>query len=123
MAVANWLLDLACLIACIAAVGAPIDWRGVVVVYALTQLIAVVPFTPGGLGVVEAGLAALLVSYGMPAPAAIATVVLYRALTFWALVPAGWMVWWRLHQRQEAFNAPAEVVPARGHQIKHHTGV
>jgi uncharacterized membrane protein YbhN (UPF0104 family) len=99
LALANWLLDLACLTACIAAVGARIDWRSVVVVYALTQLIALLPFTPGGLGVVEAGLAALLVSYGAPTASAIATVVLYRAITFWALVPAGWVVWWRLSRR------------------------
>jgi uncharacterized membrane protein YbhN (UPF0104 family) len=96
LALANWLLDLACLTACLAAVGAPIEWRDIVVVYALTQLILALPFTPGGLGVVEASLTALLVSYGTPAPSAIATVVLYRAITFWVLVPAGWVVWWRL---------------------------
>jgi hypothetical protein len=105
LALANWLFDMACLIACIAAVGSRIDWRAVVVVYALTQLIAVLPFTPGGLGVVEAGLAALLVCYGTPAPSAIATVVVYRVLTFWALVPAGWVVWWRLDKQRAALGA------------------
>ncbi|HEX4864553.1 MAG TPA: lysylphosphatidylglycerol synthase transmembrane domain-containing protein [Acidimicrobiales bacterium] len=106
LALANWLLDLACLIACIAAVGARIDWRSVVVVYALTQLIAVLPFTPGGLGVVETGLAALLVSYGAPTTSAIATVVLYRAITFWALVPTGWVVWWRISRRHPFAGRP-----------------
>jgi uncharacterized membrane protein YbhN (UPF0104 family) len=106
LALANWLLDMACLIACIAAVGADIHWRGVVVVYALTQLIALLPFTPGGLGVVEAGLTALLVRYGTPAPSAIATVVLYRALTFWVVVPAGWVVWWRLDKGRPTLGAP-----------------
>jgi hypothetical protein len=150
LALANWLLDMACLIACVAAIGAPIDWRDLVVVYALTQLIAVLPFTPGGLGVVEAGLTALLVSYGTPAAAAIATVLLYRALTFWALVPAGWAVWWRIDQRQSTGGLPTytdqqealiaspaigkeiayiaslgepETLPAPGQRIKHHMGV
>lgn len=106
LALANWVLDLACLVACIAAVGSRVDWRSVVVVYALTQLIALLPFTPGGFGVVEAGLAALLVSYGAPAASAIATVVLYRAITFWALVPGGWVVWWRLSRRQTLAGTP-----------------
>jgi hypothetical protein len=106
LALANWLFDLACLIACLAAVGAHVDWRGIVIVYALTQLIAVLPFTPGGLGVVEAGLTALLISYGTPSPSAIATVVVYRALTFWALVPGGWVMWWRLHKARPAIGAP-----------------
>jgi uncharacterized membrane protein YbhN (UPF0104 family) len=112
LALANWLFDMACLIACIAAVSSHIDWRTVVIVYALTQIIAVLPFTPGGLGVVEAGLTALLVSYGTPAPSAIATVVVYRALTFGALVPAGWVVWWRLDKQHPSLAAlrppPAE---------------
>jgi uncharacterized membrane protein YbhN (UPF0104 family) len=106
LALANWLLDMACLVACIAAVGADIDWRGVVVVYALTQMIAVLPLTPGGLGVVEAGFTALLVRYGTAMPSAIAIVVVYRALTFWPLVPAGWVVWWRLDKGRPAVGPP-----------------
>jgi hypothetical protein len=35
-------------------------------------------------------------------PSAIATVVAYRALTLWPLVPAGWVVWWRLDVRHLA---------------------
>jgi uncharacterized membrane protein YbhN (UPF0104 family) len=112
LALANWLLDLACLTACLAAVGAPIDWRDIIVVYALTQLIIALPFTPGGLGVVEASLTALLVSYGTPAPSAIATVVLYRAITFWVLVPAGWVVWWRLDKgSSRKFTAASDLAP------------
>jgi uncharacterized membrane protein YbhN (UPF0104 family) len=110
LALANWLLDLACLTACLAAVDAPIEWRDIVIVYAMTQLILALPFTPGGLGVVEAGLTALLVSYGTPAPSAIATVVLYRTITFWVLVPAGWVVWWRLDKGpSREFNAALDL--------------
>jgi uncharacterized membrane protein YbhN (UPF0104 family) len=106
LALANWLLDLACLVACIAAVGADIDWRRVLVIYALAQMIAALPLTPGGLGVVEAGLAALLVRYGTAMPSAIATVLVYRTLTFWPLVPAGWIVWWRLDKARPAVGPP-----------------
>jgi uncharacterized membrane protein YbhN (UPF0104 family) len=119
LALANWLLDLACLTACLAAVGAPIEWRDIVVVYALTQLILALPFTPGGLGVVEASLTALLVSYGTPAPSAIATAVLYRTITFWVLVPAGWVVWWRLDKGpSREFNAASDLAPTPGRPVR-----
>jgi uncharacterized membrane protein YbhN (UPF0104 family) len=96
LALANWMLDLACLIACLAAVGAAIPWEGIAIAYGLTQIAAALPITPGGLGVVEGGLTALLVAYGVPMPSAVAAVVIYRALTFWILVPVGWVLWWGL---------------------------
>jgi uncharacterized membrane protein YbhN (UPF0104 family) len=100
LALANWLLDLACLITCLAAVGAAVPWDGIVIAYALTQIVAALPITPGGLGVVEGGLTALLVAYGVPLPSAVAAVVIYRAVTFWFLVPVGWVLWWRLDDRR-----------------------
>jgi uncharacterized membrane protein YbhN (UPF0104 family) len=104
LAAANWLLDAACLIACIAALGAPVPWKGILVAYALTQVAGAFPITPAGLGVIDAGLAALLVAYGMQAPAAIAAVVVYRALTLWVLVPVGWGLWWNIR-------APRNLLP------------
>jgi hypothetical protein len=45
-------------------------------------------------------------------PSAIATVVAYWALTFWPLVPAGWVVWWRLDKGRPAVGpARASVWP------------
>jgi hypothetical protein len=74
----------------------------VLVAYALTQIAASFPITPGGLGVVEGSLAALLVAYGMPVDRAVAATLLYRLVSFWALVPVGWAVWSgiELSQRQ-----------------------
>jgi hypothetical protein len=80
----------------LAAVGAEVPWEGIVIAYGLTQIAAALPITPGGLGVVEGGLTALLVAYGVPMPSAVAAVVIYRAVTFWILVPVGWVLWWRL---------------------------
>jgi uncharacterized protein (TIRG00374 family) len=89
----NWLENCGCLVACIWAVHAHIPWHGILVAYTLTQVLASVPITPGGLGVVEGGLTALLVAYGMPTNEALASVLLYRAVSFWGLVPIGWGVW------------------------------
>jgi len=89
----NWIENCGCLVACIWAIHAHIPWHGILVAYALAQVLASVPITPGGLGVVEGGLTALLVAYGMPTNEALASVLLYRAVSFWGLVPVGWSVW------------------------------
>jgi len=92
-ALANWLLDAGCLVASIWALRAAIPWQGILAAYGLTQIAASFPVTPGGLGVVEASLAALLVAYGMPTVPALAATFLYRAVSFWALQPLGWAAW------------------------------
>lgn len=93
LALVNWVDDCACMVACILALGAQVPWRGVLVAYGFTQIAASLPVTPGGLGVVEASMATLLVAYGMRADQAFATVVLYRVVSFWGLVPVGWGTW------------------------------
>jgi uncharacterized membrane protein YbhN (UPF0104 family) len=100
LAMANWIYDAACLVACIAALGIPVPWRGILVIYGLTQVSACLPITPGGLGVVEGSLAALLVAYGVHADSALAVVLLYRIVSFWALVPVGWGAWFGLELAQ-----------------------
>jgi uncharacterized protein (TIRG00374 family) len=93
LALLNWAADLATLMFVIWTVHAHVPWRGVVIAYALTQISASIPITPGGLAVVEASLTALLTAYGMPATTAVTVVLLYRLISFWALVPVGWGVW------------------------------
>jgi uncharacterized protein (TIRG00374 family) len=92
-ALLNWVETCACLAACILAVHAHVPWRGLLVAYSLTQVLASIPITPGGLGVVEGGLTALLVAYGMPTDQALASVLLFRIISFWGLVPFGWLAW------------------------------
>jgi len=93
LAALNWIENCGWLVACIWAVHGRVPWHGILVAYALAQVLASVPITPGGLGVVEGGLTALLVAYGLPTNVALASVLLYRAVSFWGLVPVGWGVW------------------------------
>ena len=95
-AMANWLWDAVCLVACIEALQFHVPWRGVLVIYGLTQISASLPITPGGIGVVEGSLAALLVAYGATSASAFAIVLLYRIVSFWGLVPIGWGAWFGL---------------------------
>jgi uncharacterized membrane protein YbhN (UPF0104 family) len=89
----NWLFDCAVLVCAMKALHLGVPWRDVLVIYGLTQIAASLPITPGGLVVVEGSLAALLTAYGVHTEAALATVVVYRVVSFWGLVPVGWGVW------------------------------
>jgi glycosyltransferase 2 family protein len=48
--------------------------------------------TPGGVGAVEAALIGGLAAFGMAAAIAVPSVLLYRVLTCWLPVFAGWQV-------------------------------
>ncbi|HWC38393.1 MAG TPA: lysylphosphatidylglycerol synthase transmembrane domain-containing protein [Acidimicrobiales bacterium] len=93
LAMANWLCNCATLIACTLALGAPVHWRGVLVAYALAQISASLPITPGGIGVVEGSLTFALIAYGQDPTQAVAIVLLYRIVSFWGVVPLGWLSW------------------------------
>jgi uncharacterized protein (TIRG00374 family) len=93
LALGNWLCNCATLIACTLALGAPVHWRGVLVAYALAQISASLPITPGGIGVVEGSLTFALIAYGQNASEAVAIVLLYRIVSFWGVVPFGWISW------------------------------
>jgi putative heme transporter len=93
LAMANWLCDCLCLLACTEALGVPVPWRGILVIYGLTQVAASLPITPGGIGVVEGSMTALLIAYGTHPTSAVAVVLLYRIVSFWGLAPIGWTAW------------------------------
>ncbi len=89
----SWGLDCACLLLSFVAVGAPVPWRGLLLAYGAGQLAATLPITPGGLGVVEGSLTIAIVAYGGGEISTVAAVLLYRILSFWAVLPAGWASW------------------------------
>jgi uncharacterized membrane protein YbhN (UPF0104 family) len=61
----------------------------VLLAYTSAELLALVPFTPGGLGFVEAGLVGTLKLAGVPGPQALTTTLLYRLVAYWLPIPAG----------------------------------
>jgi len=105
-ALAFWFFDAACLVAAFLAVGARVPWRAVPLAYAAGQLAANLPITPGGLGVVEGSLTIALVAYGGGQASTVAAVLVYRLISFWALLPPGWVCWgvcsWVLRKAESA---------------------
>ena len=92
LSLANWLLDVVCLAFCFKAVGAKIPWGAVLLAFAGSKVVTSVGITPGGLGLVEGGMVATFVAYGVPGADAGAAVLVYRALTLIGLVGIGWGV-------------------------------
>jgi len=56
---------------------------------AVDRLLTMVPITPAGAGLVEAGTVAVLVALGVDAVLATSTVLVYRAFTFLLEIPVG----------------------------------
>ena len=92
-AVANWLADMGALAASIAAVGAPVPWRGLMLAYAVGTGAAAIGIVPGGLGIVEATLAVALMEAGVHHPVALAAVLVYRLISFWMVNSIGWLAY------------------------------
>ena len=88
-ATANWLLDAASLWVFVAAFGHRVELDGLIVAFGLAYVLAAIPITPGGLGVVEAVLTSALVGFGTPRGTAVLGVVIYRLVNFWLPIPVG----------------------------------
>lgn len=103
-AVGRWLFDLLALEMAIQAVGANPRYSLVLLAYIAAQLLAQIPVTPGGLGVVEAGLTATLALAGVRGGDAAVAVLAYRLVSYWLMLPAG-LVAWIVHRRRLAVSA------------------
>ena len=71
-----------------------VSWVEALAAFALVRLLSAFPVTPGGLGVVELGLAAALVLAGGPEAQVVAAVLVFRILTFVLPIPVGALTWW-----------------------------
>ena len=88
-AAANWLLDAFSLWVFLLAFGAHIDPVDVLVAYGLANILAVIPLTPSGLGVVELTIVAVLTRFSVPGSVAAAGVLSWRLVNFWLPIPFG----------------------------------
>ena len=95
---------------------AQVSWVEALAVFAFARLLTAVPFTPGGLGVVELALITGLSAAGGDRALVAAAVLVFRLLTFLLPIPIGLgtYVFWRRNRswRREPNSAPrTELVP------------
>src|SRR5690606_15947420 len=88
-ACANWMADAACLGVLLGAFDFPMIPINVIVAYGVAGVLAAIPITPGGLGVVETVLPTLLVGFGASVAAAGLAVLAWRVVQFWLPIPLG----------------------------------
>jgi uncharacterized protein (TIRG00374 family) len=88
-AAANWLLDAASLWAFVAAFGHLVSPVELFVAYGVANVLAAIPLTPGGLGVVETAATLQLVGFGVPKNIALLGVLGWRLVNFWLPIPVG----------------------------------
>ena len=93
---ANWLFDCACFAMMFLAVDSSIPWKGLLLAYGAGQLAATLPFTPGGLGVVEGSITIALVAFGGVHATTVDAVLMYRVISFWLVLIVGWLLWAQL---------------------------
>ena len=83
------MFDAASLLVFVGAFGHWVNPVAVLVAYGVANIVAALPITPGGLGVVEATVSGILVGFGTPRSIAIWGVLAWRLVNFWLPIPVG----------------------------------
>jgi putative heme transporter len=93
-----------------------VGWAEALAVFAFARLLTAIPFTPGGLGVIEVAMISGLAAAGGDRAAVAAGVLVFRVLTYVLPIPLGMLtyVFWRRNRswRREPNTAPrTDLVP------------
>lgn len=89
----HWLCDAGSLWLFLAAYGEHVPVDVLLVAFGVSAMLATIPISPRGLGIVEAALITLLVTAGHPRAEVVLGVISYRLVSFWALIPLGAMAY------------------------------
>ncbi|MCL2594295.1 MAG: flippase-like domain-containing protein [Promicromonosporaceae bacterium] len=87
--------------AALQALGQNLSLVGIATVYLVGNATGALFPTPGGLGAVETTLVLGLTAAGIPGAIALSVTLLFRAITYWARVPIGWVAMRNLEKRNE----------------------
>ncbi|MFN2595034.1 MAG: YbhN family protein [Actinomycetota bacterium] len=91
-ALLNWAADLGVLVAVAVALAPGISLPGLGLAFVVGQLVAALPITPGGVGIVEATVTAALVAQGADPAAATVTVLGWRLISHWLPIMVGGLI-------------------------------
>ena len=98
-AVGRWAFEYFVLLVTLYGIGAsPNPWL-VLIAFVAASVLGMVPFTPGGLGFVEAGLTATLALSGITTGEAVLATLVFRLVSFWLPMPIGLVTTWMFRRR------------------------
>ncbi len=89
IALIYWVGDILVLFFVILSLGAYIHPAKLIIAYGVATSLGAISFIPGGLGVVEGALGLMLVNVGLPLDITIFSVIGYRLISFWLMIPVG----------------------------------
>jgi uncharacterized protein (TIRG00374 family) len=98
-AIGRWMFEYLVLLVTLYAIGATPDMWLVLLAFVAASLLGMIPFSPGGLGFVEAGLAATLALSGITTGQAVLATLVFRLVSFWLPIPIGFAAWWMFRRR------------------------
>ncbi len=105
-AIGNWLFDAASLWMMLAAFGQPIEVGPLLATYGVGSLIAMLPLTPGGVGLVEGVMVPALLGFGIPHSTALLGVIGWRVFEYWLPIPIGGAAYASLRLSRSRRSAP-----------------
>ncbi len=97
--------DYLALLCALRAVGADPQPSLVLLAYTAASLLSLIPFTPGGLGFVEAGLVGTLTLASVSGGDAVAATLLYRLVAYWLPIPAGAVAYLLFRRRYDGLRS------------------
>lgn len=86
-----WFGDIFCLYFAFLGFGYSPHLAIVIFTYAVAKIISTLSFIPGGLGITEAIMSLIFIGFGIPAPIALAAVLIFRLISFWLPIPVGFV--------------------------------
>jgi uncharacterized protein (TIRG00374 family) len=98
-AVGRWAFEYLVLLVTLYGIGASPDIWLVLLAFVAASLLGMIPFTPGGLGFVEAGLAGTLALSGITTAEALLATLVFRLVSFWLPMPIGVVSWFAFRRR------------------------
>ena len=113
LSILRWFFEFGVIIATLYGLSEHPDPALTLLAFTTASMLGLLPFTPGGLGFVEAGLTGTLALAGVSAGSAVVTTLVYRLLTFWLPLPigAGAAFVFRRRYPRRSSNPPARELP------------
>lgn len=110
---ANWVLDAASLWVFLRSFGPSLDADALIISFGLANLLAVIPITPGGLGIIEGVYIPTLVGFGLTRANATLGVLTYRIAQFWFPILLGGAFYLTLRVGPWSIKRRSELQPLR----------
>ncbi len=93
-----WAANIAVLWACFHAFGESVPKAVLVQGFFVGMTANLLPFFPGGVGSVDAGLIAAFLAFGLPSATVFVAVLTYRVIAFWLPIPPGIVAYFQLRR-------------------------